>query len=140
MQSHEPEQFYKVMAELGKSMPEAAVQRRSREIMLSLYAGITQLTPVDTGRAQGGWVVTLGSSTAKSYDPGPDYAGGQAGADSLNATERNSISRVRPYTINWISNNVPYIGALERGHSERAANGMVSVTIPLVLERFNREL
>ena len=85
---------------------------------LFMMRGLTQKTPVDTGRARGGWFLSLGDE--------PDDVGASQAADKAEGQGRrasnvgqaaktlNSIRR-RNFTTVWITNNVGYIPKLEFG-------------------------
>ena len=92
------------------------VDKAVRTIAMDLYNNITQMTPIDTGRAKGNWNTGIGA---------PDTS------ISENATT------VKPFKAKigdglkaiYITNNLPYINKLEYGSSQKAPNGMVRVSI-----------
>lgn len=75
-----------------------------RKISFELYTKITRRTPVDTGRARANWNISVGK---------PDYS-------------TTSSVKVKPPLLNkgegaiYITNNLPYISALELGHSKQS--------------------
>lgn len=89
-----------------------------RKAGVSAYRTLTELTPVDTGRAKGNWY------------PGKNFV-------NQTATEDTSFDSARGEgefgdakagdTLN-ISNSLPYIEKLENGSSDQAPNGMVRRT------------
>lgn len=80
-------------------------------------------TPVDTGRARGNWHIGINAPGR-----GPDDVDkGGGGAVSRGA---RALAFLPPFPTVFISNNLPYIEALEDGHSRKQApSGMVKVTI-----------
>jgi len=86
-----------------------------RKLAFEVYKGVTQKTPVDTGRAKANWMLGYGS---------------------INSTITNNTtftlvhppegSGKRPI---YITNNLPYISKLENGSSKQAPNGMVNLTM-----------
>ncbi len=76
-------------------------------------------TPVDTGRAQGNWIVSVGNPDTTVYEEG------QANAASALSQAASVIQNWKSGTI-FISNSLPYIGRLEDGYSAQAPNGMVT--------------
>jgi len=94
-----------------------AVGLLTKHVALKTFTGVVQRTPVDTGVARASWEIGVG------VDPGPtmpDY-------DILSKAAK--IKTAPAYTAIFISNYVPYIVALEDGHSQQAPSGMVEVTV-----------
>ena len=94
-----------------------------KKLVLQAMKGIVTKTPVDTGRARGNWQVTVGAPAVGIVD----------GIDKQIKTGRaiamRALAGLRPFTIVWITNNLPYIVSLEGGWSDQAPIGMVAVTI-----------
>lgn len=78
-------------------------------------------TPVDTGRARANWIATVGAP-AEGADLPPDPTG-QAALAQAQAVVGGYRLEMGPL---FISNNVPYIGALDNGHSKQAPHGMTA--------------
>lgn len=96
-----------------------------RKVGLEVLSGITLGTPVDTGRARGNWQTTVGAPAEGDLDR-EDKTGALAigaGAVTVNAWKPSDESSL------FIANNLPYIEALENGHSKQAPAGMVGVTL-----------
>jgi len=94
-----------------------------RKILFQAFKEITQLTPVRTGRAKGNWFPSEGSPEVKVTD---EKESSQKGAPA-------DVSRVLNIHVTgrkdlYIANSLPYIDALENGHSQQAPNGMVKIT------------
>ena len=93
-----------------------------KELSTTLLSKIVTRTPVDTGRARGGWIVGIGNSSIRegSLDRSgiPTINRGSAVIDRANINDRI-----------FISNKVPYIRRLERGHSRQAPRGFVALSI-----------
>jgi hypothetical protein len=89
-------------------------------------------TPVDTGRARGNWQAALGSP-ATSILESADKSGQQT-----ISREGPTILDAPPFSVVWLSNNLPYIEPLENGHSAQAPNGMVSTTVTEIESQFRR--
>lgn len=102
-----------------------------KKIAFQLLGGIVDMCPVDTGRARGNWQVTLGAPVSdfdwerKDKDGGPTKIAGNATIQSI--TTLGTI---------YLTNNLPYILALEKGHSRQAPAGMVQVTLDRVGAQF----
>ncbi len=126
-----------------KKRPPAEALKAQKKIALEALRSLVFMTPVDTGRARGNWVVTMNTpSKATPYKglgrvrQGGDLAGNAAAATSF-AMEQ--VSKINGYTragqIIWITNNVAYILKLEgldpegEGPTSRQAPlGMLRVT------------
>lgn len=99
--------------------------KRAREVTqgAALIADRTLVlaTPVDTGRARANWNVGIGVLDTRERDPDPS---GQA------AIERGK-QVIASYTTGTIviANALPYIEALDQGHSAQAPNGMTAQAI-----------
>jgi hypothetical protein len=93
-------------------------------IALKVLQGVIEKTPVDTGLCRGNWQVT-GSVPAAGTIENTDKSGG-----STIAQGQRVITTVNPMKeVIWVSNNLPYTGALEDGHSKQAPAGMVLLTL-----------
>jgi len=95
-----------------------------KKVALDCYIRVAMRTPVDTGRARGGWQMSgsgIGSGDSGALDPTPTGTPnpGFAGADVSSIGEEGA----------FIFNNVVYIIPLEYGHSKQAPAGMVRVTV-----------
>jgi len=90
-----------------------------RVAAIKTFSKIIKMTPVDTGRARGNWFIGLdvGSElNAGKVRKGPAY-----------------VAKELPDTImgkkTYLYNNLPYIEALEYGHSTQSPKGMVRVSL-----------
>lgn len=93
-----------------------------RKVAFDLYKGITQKTPVDTGRAKGNWNIGLGTIDSSVNQSATSTPQGQVGFANL---PREGAGK-RPI---YITNNLPYINKLENGSSKQAPTGMVALTM-----------
>lgn len=85
-------------------------------------------TPVDWGWARANWSVWVGVAAPKN-DPGPRQK--VATKDDMQAKleAMKALANAKPFQIIWVYNNVPYIEALEDGHSKQAPVGMVETAL-----------
>lgn len=105
-----------------------------RSVMLTGLTSLVLMTPVDTGRARGNWIVSLGAASYRYQDTSLDPSGSSSIAEGLaNAAALKSD----PFALVYIQNNLPYIEALEDGSSTQAPNGMVTVTIAKLESEFS---
>ena len=112
-------------ADLRKSQREAGELhlRFQKRIALEALGRVVQKTPVDTGRARGGW--QAGERDSEAETGRLDTLGGATEAAGLSAI--NAVSE--PFGVIVIFNNVRYIVFLEEGSSQQAPQGMVATTI-----------
>lgn len=98
-----------------------APSKVAKRIGLDLFAKIVRKTPVDTGRARGSWNISVNEADRTVLPPAPP--GDVYPPPSIGALD------VRLNESIVISNNLPYIVELEKGHSKQAPNGMVALSI-----------
>lgn len=115
-----------IKADLGED-----INKLARATAFNLLTGIVKKTPVDTGRARGNWQLNL--STAKTDITNTlDKSGGLA--ISKGATAIDSAREVE-YPVFWITNNLPYIGKLNDGHSKQAPAKFVDTEMKRVVNK-----
>lgn len=98
------------------------IDKVRKVIAFETYKSIVEKTPVDTGRARGNWQIGIGKDITEEierYCPNAENA----------ETEPVKLNYVNGDESIYISNNLPYIVALEYGHSNQAPQGMVGVTM-----------
>lgn len=102
-----------------------------KKIGFDLFRRIILKTPVDTGRARASWTLAINAPDRSVADPGAhqEYQTGADGAAEAKATAVMASLQAGKYEPVWISNNLPYIEALEHGHSQQAPQGMVALSI-----------
>lgn len=105
-------------------------QLTQEEIVVStlfeINKGVISATPVDTGRARGGWVASIGSpSTGGSTDT--------TGAKTISSA--NNKAKKAPGNVYYLTNGVEYIEYLEYGRSQQAPQGMARVTVKDVMSK-----
>lgn len=127
--SLEVENLFQFEADLEKFAEDidAEIQTVIRKVVIALHDKIVERTPVDTGRARASWGIE--EDTPGSFEQDEDYFN-PSGADSDAKLAQAEVRRdFDPYTIFWIFNNLPYILALEYGHSTQAPTGMVRIAL-----------
>lgn len=90
----------------------------ARTATLELFSGVIRATPVDTGRARGGWQTGVGSAPE-----GDNERLDKSASQSLAEVDSNTPPGAGQVT--FLANNVPYIMNLEEGTSKQAPEGMV---------------
>lgn len=104
-------------------------QELVQRVALRITANLIEDTPVDTGWASSNWVPSIG-------DPFRGLAGSKEGDVALinPAVSDAGVARVATsYKLSegaiYISNNVPYILALNEGHSDQAPQAFVQASM-----------
>lgn len=91
--------------------------------LFKLNSLVVDRTPVDTGRARGGWIASVGS---------PSRSKGRAskkGQGVIRNANTQAEKAVKNKDIYYLTNNVQYIAVLEYGSSAQAPNGMIRVSM-----------
>lgn len=98
------------------------LDRVVRKTAADMFKSVILMTPRDTGRAQGNWNTSINktdTSTSESTSAG----------ESLSSVAKVTDKYEKGDTI-ILANSLPYIRALEYGHSEiQAPSGMVRITV-----------
>ena len=111
--------------EIKKSLINANIEAKEKankaifKATVKVWGSILKMTPVDTGRARSNWFIgmNVGSELVESTtSKGTGYIKGEL--------PKNIFG-----TKVYLYNNLPYIQALEYGHSEQAAKGMVRISL-----------
>lgn len=111
---------------------ELSIDQATRLVALKVHDNIVQRTPVDTGRARASWNIVAGEVSDKSVAPEQRKGGSLMSAVQLamlSTTQKADPQSIPPAKRYTISNNLPYIVALENGHSKQAPSGMVKLAI-----------
>ena len=99
-----------------------------KKLAFELLRRVVLKTPVDTGRASGNWQLSIGSPI--NVEIGKVVNGQWVGPDP-NQVGLTVLGRLtKPFLVIWLANNVPYIGALEGGHSKiQAPEGFLDISL-----------
>lgn len=95
-----------------------AQDKIARAATIDFFSGTVKDTPVDTGRARGNWVTSVGSPAQGEIDR-EDKPGTTVIAEIVAKTPEGAGQET------FMSNSLPYIEALEYGSSQKAPDGMV---------------
>ena len=103
--------------------------QRGRLTVIALEGAkvLTELTPVDTGRAKGNWQFTVGrpaQGDVARLDPSPE---GVAGSHTTSDVLQN-IKNWKPGQWVWFHNGLDYIAILNDGTGGRTAHHMLERT------------
>lgn len=103
-----------------------ATARAISRLALDIAEILIDVTPVDTGWARANWVPSIGTPVENPVGDDQNV--------STSAQERG-IAEIFAYAATgegqpiFISNNVPYIQALNDGHSQKAPAGFVDLAV-----------
>lgn len=104
-----------------------------RRVALAVDATVVIATPVDTGRARSNWQAAIGGPVSgfmpEAYVPGKEGSTGAANVQAATDQARGVIAGYKAGQTIHITNNLDYIGALNRGTSAQAARGFVQTAI-----------
>ena len=115
--------------ELDAAFAEDMVKARQAVIEIGIEAldRVKRKTPVDTGHAQNNWIVSVGTPDTVTQTPATGLPEGDSFA-GRNAEMLASYPEGE-YPAIYLQSNLPYILALEYGHSKQAPAGMVAMTV-----------
>ena len=113
---------------------EGNVEQAVKDCAGAVARSVISNTPADTGRARSNWTAEMDEALAKvlpAYVPGEKGSTAEANAEiainqATEAIDRFDISANRSVHI---SNSVPYIGALNDGHSKQAPADFVKLAV-----------
>jgi hypothetical protein len=94
-----------------------------RKVSTDILSSVIFRTPVDTGRARANWQVGVGR-----YSPNTIQQEDKQGASTL-GKGKSTIDATEAGDKIYLINNLPYIQALEDGHSKQSPQGMVALTL-----------
>jgi hypothetical protein len=103
-----------------------------RKVALSVDATVVSATPVDTGRARSNWQVEIGRPARGVIDahvPGSEGSTSGPNTQIALALGAAAISTYQSGETIHLTNNLPYIGALNDGHSAQAPAGFVQTAV-----------
>lgn len=135
-------QFAKELDDFAEGIAKRAIlfQKKVAFMVLGAYlqtsggivaqTGLLQLTPVDTGRAVGNWLVSTGAPRIGTI--AEDFGGGAGGEGNRTAAAAKvqlqataALSGLRAGQSIFICNSLPYIVVLNDGATNRTAHHMV---------------
>lgn len=99
--------------------------RLVRAFSFEMHRRLLFNTPVDTGRARGNW------NLARGVQPDMTVEEDRKDPSGMQTLQRGKavIGTLKAGDIVWNTNGLPYMPALEDGHSDQQSRGMVKVTV-----------
>lgn len=120
---HQIDSFNRRVSQWAKDKPAEVITKFQRALTIEALSRVVLMTPVDTGRARGGWQISV--STIDVSSPNRLDQSGQKVIED----ESKKVGDLKPFKVVFLQNNVAYIGFLERGSSQQAPKGMLGVTV-----------
>ena len=128
-----PKQFSKKAKKLAAEF-EANSKRLPARVALTFVSVVATATPIDTGKAQGNWQVGIGRPLLRQI-----HQPGRFGADTAIMYAKHKLQHYKGNANIHVTNNLPYIGRLDRGHSKQAPRGFVDMAYDATLKQINKE-
>lgn len=104
-----------------------------RKTVITVASAVALRTPVDTGRARANWRTNIGGPLVAPVNSFPAGTKGTTGAAAAGQAINDAISKMQSYKRGgvpvYISNNLPYIDRLNKGHSKQAPAGFIESAI-----------
>jgi len=100
-----------------------AIDQTYRDVVIQVGETLINLSPVDTGRFKGNWQFTIGQPSTHSLD---NYD--KTGEERIAALTAQ-MGALEYGQVVWLVNNLVYAIPLEYGHSQKAPEGMVRITL-----------
>lgn len=112
------------------------------EIIVEEFAALIEKTPVDSGRARAGWMMTDKPTEDEPPQVKKRTKGGGVEAEFASLIERHlseatELGLTQPDVV-YICNNVKYILALEAGWSIQAPQGFIALFMQRITNRLNQ--
>jgi hypothetical protein len=100
---------------------EPNVDKLMKDVAIAVAKEVVAGTPVLTSRARANWQTSLNEAAQGVLYPQPQKPPTpESGAERSLAEARDVLSEYKTGDTVYIQNNLPYIGALNRGHSRQA--------------------
>lgn len=127
-----PDEFAKAIKMYADGI-QTTVPQLVRKTALAIDQAVVLATPVDTGRARSNWLVSVDAPATEEIDAySPGKEGSTAGPNAQAAIDQGqeAVATYGPDNKSiHITNNVPYIGRLNEGHSAQAPANFVEQAI-----------
>jgi len=94
-----------------------------QKIALDLLGRVVMRTPVDSGRLRANWSVSINYRDMNIREVDDKLGSGTIAAG------RATIASMKVPQVVYLQNNLPYVSAIENGHSRQAPIGMLAVSL-----------
>ena len=123
-------EFNKKLLDFGKRLSFQQVMDFQRKIVFQIITNAVFGTPVITGRARGGWQVSIGELEIDNTENDKE---GHSTIDRAKIKIERSAKKLQ---IMYVLNNVEYISILEFGNEEREPRAMLFNALQAVKSQF----
>lgn len=125
--------FAKRMTRLSVRV-EGNVERAMKDCAHAVTKSVVQATPVDTGKARSNWIAQLDDAFRGNVPAHVPGIAGSTGDANATAAIEHAASVIEGFDIEknasiHITNNLPYIGPLNDGHSRQAPADFVKLAV-----------
>ena len=125
------EDFAKRMTRISVQV-ENGVEQRVRDCADAVARSVIGGTPADTGRARSNWAVQMDEAYKGLFPARMPGFGGSTAEENAAAAVHAAEAEIKGYDIDknqsiHITNNLPYIGRLNDGHSAQAPKEFVRI-------------
>ncbi len=98
-------------------------------VAIAVDSRLVEATPVDTGRARGNWLPSIGAPRTDEVDARDAAAAVDEAVQTFNPAPE--------FPVMYLANNLPYIGVLNNGSSKQAPAGFVESSIDAAVSAAN---
>jgi hypothetical protein len=126
-------QFNQKLQEFSKDVLPRTFRMMQRKVAMDILRGVVKKTPVDTGRARGNWLASVGNSITVAIKGSVRML--KSGVTRWSGEETplqkavGALQQLKFGQTIFITNNVPYILYLEEGTPRMKAHKMLDLTI-----------
>lgn len=104
-----------------------------RKTVITVASAVALRTPVDTGRARSNWQTQIGSAAGGVINNFAKGSKGTTGAAAVAQVTSQAVAEMERLKVSdtdvYISNNLVYIDALNKGSSQQAPAGFIQSAI-----------
>ena len=127
-------QFNRDLQQATTNLEQRALPAFLKKVGFELLIRTVINTPVDTGRACGNWRLSINT-----FPTAPTASIDKDGSATIRSQQQQNLAKLNsdPFVVIYLTNNLPYIVALEHGHSGQAPYGMLGLAFEEVRQMFN---
>lgn len=113
---------------------EGNVERAVKDCAQAVLRSVVENTPVDTGMARSNWTLELDRAFEGLFQARVPGKGGSTAEENAAAAVEAGAATIEAFDIGrngsiHITNNLPYIGPLNDGHSKQAPTDFVRIAV-----------
>jgi Flp pilus assembly protein TadD len=125
--------FAKRMSRIAVEV-EGNVEQAMKDCATAVAKSVVEGTPVDTGKARSNWLAGIDAPVSAEIEPHVPGIAGSTGDANAEAAIDQASAVIETFNIAknssiHVTNNLPYIGALNDGHSRQAPTDFVKLAV-----------